>query len=67
MTEHRRRVKQTRSLEDRLAERAAQLREQAAKLPAGSEREGLLRKARLADTSAHLSDWLTSAGLRPPE
>jgi hypothetical protein len=66
MTEHRRRVKQTRSLEERLAEQAAQLKEQAAKLPAGSEREGLLRRARLAETGAHLSDWLTSAGLRPP-
>jgi len=63
----RRRVKQTRSLEERMAELATKLKEQAAKLPAGTDREGLLRKARLAETGAHLSDWLTSPGLQPPK
>ncbi|MCJ9700014.1 hypothetical protein MOV74_02715 [Bradyrhizobium sp. SHOUNA76] len=67
MTQHRRRVKQTRSLEERLAEQAAKLKALADRLPAGSEREGLLRRARLADTGAHLSDWLTSPGLRQTE
>ncbi|MEY9132135.1 hypothetical protein ACVIWV_001989 [Bradyrhizobium diazoefficiens] len=50
----RRRAKQVRSLEERLAEQAAKLKEQAANLPAGAEREKLLRKARLAETGAHL-------------
>lgn len=63
----RRRVKQVRSLEERLAEQAAKLKEQAANLPAGDEREKLLRRARLAETGAHLSDWITSPGLRPPK
>ncbi|UPJ65244.1 hypothetical protein [Bradyrhizobium sp. 191] len=62
----RRRVKQTRSLEERLADNAAKLKEQASQLPAGAEREALLRKARLAETGAHLSDWLRSPGLQPP-
>ena len=67
MTQHRRRIKQTRSLEERLAEQAAQLKEQASQLPAGAEREALLKKARVAETGAHLTDWLTSPGLQPPK
>ena len=67
MTEQRRRVKQTRSLEVRMAEQAAKLKEQAGQLPAGAERERLLRRARIAETGAHLSDWIQSPGLRPPE
>ncbi|TCU75110.1 hypothetical protein EDE08_103327 [Bradyrhizobium sp. R2.2-H] len=63
----RRRVKQVHSLEERLAEEAAKLREQANNLPASAEREKLLRKARLAETGAHLSEWITSPGLRPPK
>nr|WP_247463267.1 hypothetical protein [Bradyrhizobium sp. 62] len=66
MSQRRRRVKQNRSLEERLGEQASQLKEQAARLPAGAERERLLRKARLADTGAHLSEWLGSPGLLPP-
>jgi hypothetical protein len=42
----RRRFKQTLSLEERLAQEAERLREQAKQLPAGAERETLLRKAR---------------------
>jgi hypothetical protein len=67
MGEGRRRAKQTRSLEERLAEQAAKLKERAAQLPAGIEREGLLKKARLAETGAHLSDWLSSSGLQAPK
>jgi len=62
----RRRVKQTRSLEERMAEQAARLKEQANHLPAGAECEALLKRARIAETGAHLSDWLTSPGLRQP-
>nr|WP_247321127.1 hypothetical protein [Bradyrhizobium sp. 141] len=63
----RRRVKQTRSLEERLAEEAAKLKALADQLPAGAEREGLLKRARIVETGAHLSDWIRSPGLRPPE
>jgi hypothetical protein len=65
--QRRRRFKQTVCLEQSLAQEAERLREQAKKLPPGSERETLLRKARQADTGSHLSEWLTSPGLRPPE
>ncbi|MCK1475961.1 hypothetical protein IVB27_14355 [Bradyrhizobium sp. 197] len=67
MSQQRRRVKHNLSLEERLGEHATQLKEQAAQLPAGAERERFLRKARLAETGAHLSEWLTSPGLQPPK
>ena len=63
----RRRVKQTRSLEERLAEEAKRLREQASSLPPGIERDHALRKARQAETGSHMSEWLTSPGLKPPD
>ncbi|WLB24067.1 hypothetical protein [Bradyrhizobium japonicum] len=67
MNKMRRRFKQTVPLEERLAQEAERLREQAKQLPHGSEREALLRKARQAETGSHISDWLRSAGLQPPE
>jgi len=63
----RRRIIQTRSLEERMAEQAVKLKDQAQQLPAGAEREALLKRARLAETGSHISDWLTSPGLRPPD
>jgi hypothetical protein len=63
----RRGVKQTHSLEELMAEQAAKLKEQASQLPAGAEREVLLKRARIAETGAHLSDWLRSPGLQPPK
>lgn len=64
--QHRRRFKQTQSLEERLAQEAERLREQAERLPPGSEREALLLKARQAETGSHMSEWLRSPGLMPP-
>jgi hypothetical protein len=63
----RRRFKQTQSLEERLAEEAKRLREEAKLLPPGSERDRIIRKARQAETGSHLTEWLTSPGLRPPD
>jgi hypothetical protein len=66
MTERRRRFIQTQSLEERLAEEAKSLREEAKTLPPCAKREALLRKARQDETAAHLTEWLTSPGLKPP-
>lgn len=66
MTQRRRRTPQTRSLEERMAEQAAKLKEQASQLPAGAEREALLKRARIAETGSHISDWIQSTGLQPP-
>jgi len=62
----RRRFKHTTSLKDRLASFAQGVRDRAEKLRPGIERDQLLKKARLADTAAHLDEWANSAGLRPP-
>ena len=62
----RRRFKQTLSLEERLAQEATRLRDEARLLPPGAEREALLRKARQAETGSHMSEWLSSPGLQPP-
>jgi hypothetical protein len=63
----RRRFKQIQSLEERLAEEAKRLREEAKLFPPGAVRDELVRKARRAETGSHLTEWLTSPGLRPPE
>nr|WP_249128298.1 hypothetical protein [Bradyrhizobium lablabi] len=60
------RIKQTDQLEDRLAETAKRLREEAAKLKPGAARDELLRRANQAEVGAHMSEWLRSAGLQPP-
>jgi hypothetical protein len=64
--QQRRRIHHTTSLEERLAEEAKRLREEAKLLPPGAGREALLRKARQCDTGSHMSEWLRSPGLRPP-
>jgi len=63
----RRRFKQTDPLEQRLADEAIRLREAAEALPPGPARDNALRKARQMDTAAHMSGWLHSPELRPPE
>jgi hypothetical protein len=63
----RRGLKQTKPLKDRLVMFAKDLRERASRLPGGLEREDALRKARRADTAAHLDDWANSPGLQPLE
>ena len=64
---NRRRFKQTKSLEERLAEEAKQLREQASLIPHGPLREQVMRKARQCETGSHMSEWLRSPGLKSPE
>lgn len=63
----RRRFNQTQSLEERLAEEAKRLRAEAKLLPPGARREEIFRRARQAETGSHVSEWLRSPGLRPPE
>ena len=63
----RRCFKQDKALGERLIEEARRARAEAEQLPLGAECEGLLKKARQADTAAHINDWVTSPGLRSPE
>jgi hypothetical protein len=63
----RRRFQQTDILEQRLAEEAKRLRDEAEVEPPGLERERLIRQARQAETGSHISEWLRSPGLLPPK
>ena len=63
----RRRFKQTESLQDRLATFARNARDEASALPSGAERDDLLKRARRADTAAHIDQWANSPGLQAPE
>jgi hypothetical protein len=63
----RRRFKHVMSFPDDLTQEAERLRAEAEKLPPGTERHDLERKARQAETAAHIDEWLKSPGLRPPE
>ena len=63
----RRRFKQSDLLEERLAAEAIRLREEASTMQPGTAREDILRKARQAETGAHMSEWLRSPGLQPPQ
>jgi hypothetical protein len=62
----RRRFKQIASLKDRLIQQAQNLRKQAKEMPAGIQREELLRKALQAEAAARLDEQLSSPALQPP-
>ena len=61
---HRRRVKQSTTLDERLTRHADLLRAKAKAMPR-IERERALQKARQFDIALHINDWLASPGLQP--
>lgn len=65
--ESRRQTQQVANLETRLASEAKRLREEAEALEPGPIRDELLRRARQCETGSHVSEWLGSPGLQPPE
>ena len=54
------------SLYDNIAAEQSRLREQAASLPPGSQKDALLDKVRQLETASHMEGWLSSTGLLPP-
>lgn len=62
-----RRFEQIQSLEQRLAEEAKCLREEAKLLRPGVVRDEVIRRARQAETGSHISEWLRSPGLQHPK
>jgi hypothetical protein len=52
--------------EQRLAQEALRVNKQIKSLPHGRERELLSRKARQLETASHITEWLSSPGLKPP-
>ena len=67
MSLQRRCTKRTETLETRLAKQANRLREEAKLLPAGADRESILRKAKQVETGLHISWLLRSPGQQPPQ
>ena len=63
----RRQFKHTVSLEERLTQEAARLRQEAKGTPPGIERERMIRRARQAETASHMTEWLSSPGLQRPK
>jgi hypothetical protein len=54
------------TLQTRLTREVARLREAAAALPLGEERNALTNRARHFDNALHINEWLATPGLRPP-
>jgi hypothetical protein len=62
----RRRFKPIDPLDKRLSDEAQRLRKEARGTPPGVERDRLIRRARQAETASHMSEWLSSPGLKAP-
>jgi hypothetical protein len=63
----RRRIKHTMSFDERLADYAHRLKDQAKTLLPGRARDELIRRARQAETASRVNEWLTSPGLASPK
>ena len=63
----RRRFENVLSFPDGSKQEAERFRVEAEKLPPGPQRHDIERKARQAETAAHIEEWLKSPGLQPPK
>jgi hypothetical protein len=63
----RRRLTQYIPLTDRLLAFARAMRDRAALVPPGPERDELLKKAQKAEAAQEMADWVNSSGLQPPK
>jgi hypothetical protein len=54
------------TLEERPAQEAERLRQEAKGTPPGIERERMIHRARQAETATHVNEWLSSPGLQAP-
>ena len=55
------------TIEQKWREQSEAARSEAQKLPPGSERDALLRRARQLETASQMNQWLSSPELKPPE
>jgi hypothetical protein len=63
----RRRSKQTKSFQDRLAEFVADALSEADRTPGGAGHYELLKKIRKAEAAANMEAWAASPRLQPPK
>ena len=61
------RQQSTPTFEDQIAADKTRLEAQVARLPDGRKKDELVKKIRQLETASHISDWLSSPGLRPPK
>lgn len=61
----RRRIKQSVSFKQRLADEAARFRKAAEELPPGTARELLMKRVRQAEAAMQMNDWLATPGAAP--
>jgi hypothetical protein len=61
------RFKRDKAVGEQLIKEARLARETAEQLPPGEARSDVLKRARQADTAAHIDDWINSSGLQPPK
>jgi hypothetical protein len=54
-------------LKDRLSAFIRAMRERAALVPPGPERDEILKKAKRAETARDMEDWANSSELQPPK
>jgi len=64
MTAKRNRKRQTNSLQERLLAAAANARERARRMPAGTARDTLLQSANQNEVASNLTDWLSRSGMQ---
>ena len=55
------------TFEENIEAEKTKLEARVAQLKPGPQKDALLRKIRQLDTAAHMSEWLSSPGLQPPE
>jgi hypothetical protein len=53
--------------DQRLAQEALRIQEQIKSLPHGKDRDLLVRKVRQLETASHITEWLSSNNLKPPQ
>jgi hypothetical protein len=63
----RRRFKQLKSFQDRLADFIADTRSEAEAMPDGADQSELRKKLRRAETAANIDKWADSPELQPPK
>lgn len=63
----RRNLTGSKSLKDRLASFTRRMRERAARLPPGRERDILVEKLEKAELASQMTEWLNSSELQPPK
>jgi hypothetical protein len=61
------RPKHDKTFQERLDEQAKVLRDEAEKIPRGTARDLLLRRAVQSDAASRVEKWLSSPGLRAPK